>query len=298
VKSAVFLVNFGGPRTLGEVPLFLRNITGREPPEAAQEALIARYRAIGGSSPLASITEKQAALLSDATGHLFSIRAAFRYSSPTLEEAINECYRSGTERIVFFVMSPYSTSRTVGGYMSAVEAYLPYLSPVSYHPETIFIHGWCGEPLFVECWVKRIREEAGDGGDFFLFSAHSLPRSLKDEPYFAQVEETVRAVAAGLRLSDYAIGWQSIPQHTDEPWMGPSVEAVMDGVGKRGARLVEIPIGFVSDHLETLYDIDVLHREYALAKGLLFSRIPSLNTYPPFITALRTILEKRLQEGQ
>ena len=297
MKTAVLLVNFGGPRTLGEVPPFLRNITGREAPQAAQEALIARYRAIGGGSPLASITEEQAARLEDETGHRFAIRAAFRYSSPTLEEAVNDCYRSGAERIVFFVMSPYSTSKTVGGYMSAVEAYLPYLSSVSYHPETRFIHGWCGEPRFVECWVKRIREEAPAGGDFFLFSAHSLPESLKGEPYASQVEETVRAVAAGLGLSDYAIGWQSVPQGTDEPWMGPSVEAVMDGV-KSGARLVEIPIGFVSDHMETLYDIDVLHREYALAKGLLFSRIPSLNTYPPFITALGAILEKGLQEGQ
>jgi ferrochelatase len=298
VKTAVFLVNFGGPRTPEEVSLFLRNITGREPPQAAQESLIARYRAIGGGSPLASITEKQAELLSDETGHRFSIRAAFRYSNPTLEEAINECYRSGTEQIVFFVMSPYSTSRTVGGYMSAVEAYLPYFSSVSYRPKITFIHGWCREPRFIECWVERIREEAPAGGDFFLFSAHSLPQSLKEEPYTAQVEETVRAVAAGLGLSDYAIGWQSLPQHTDEPWMGPSVEAVMDRVEKKGARLVEVPIGFVADHLETLYDIDVLHREYALSKGLLFSRIPSLNTYPPFITALRTILEKGLQEGQ
>ena len=298
MKTMVLLVNFGGPATLDEVPLFLRKLTGSVAPQATEEALTERYRAIGGGSPLGHITQEQAALIEDATGHRVPIKCAYRYTSPTLEEMINECYKSGTGRIIFFVMSPYYTSRTVGAYINAVEDYLSYFSLTSYRPEVIFIHSWYKEPLFIDAWVSRIREEARPEEGFFLFSAHSLPRSLQDEPYMSQVEETVAAVAGRLKLSAYAIGWQSVPRNAHEPWIGPSVEAVIDGIAGTVSRLIEIPIGFVSDHLETLYDMDIVHAKYAGTKGITFSRVPSLNTYPPFIAACKAIVEKHLQGGQ
>jgi ferrochelatase len=297
MKTMVLLVNFGGPATLGEVPLFLRKLTGGTVPQAIEEALMDRYRAIGGGSPLPAITQDQAVLLADATGRQVPIGAAYRYSSPTLEEMMNECYKSRTERITFLIMSPYYTSRTVGAYIKTVETYLSYLSFASYRPEVTFIHSWYKEPLFIDAWVGRIREEARHEEGFYLFSAHSLPQSLQDEPYTRQVKETVAAVAERLKLPAYAIGWQSIPRNTDEPWIGPSVEAVIDGITGTASRLIEIPIGFVSDHLETLYDMDIVHAGYAAMKGIAFSRIASLNTYPPFIAALKAILEKHLQGG-
>jgi ferrochelatase len=292
VKTQVLLVNFGAPRTLDEVPVFLRNMMGTDMPEAMRKAVEERYRAIGGGSPLAAITEQQAESLYGATGGQWAITGAFRYSSPTIEERINECYASGIERIAFFPMTPYYNSRTVGAYIKTVERYLTFLP---YHPRTPFIHSWYGDPLFIDSWARKIREETPVGGCHFLFSAHSLPLSLSAEPYKLQVEETVRLVAQALSLRDnYSLGWQSIPPSTDEPWIGPSVEAVIDGVAGRTGQLVEIPIGFVADHLETLYDIDILHRRYAEGKGLAFSRISSLNAYPPFIDALKAILEKGL----
>ncbi len=272
-------------------------LMGNVAPQAVQEALLDRYRAIGGGSPLSSITQDQAARLADATGRLIPIGCAYRYTSPTLEEQMNECYKSGTERITFFVMSPYYTSRTVGAYINTVETYLSYLSFASYKPEVTFIHSWYAEPLFIDAWVGRIREEARNEEGFYLFSAHSLPQSLRHEPYVSQVEETVAAIAGRLKLPAYAIGWQSVPRNTDEPWIGPSVEAVIDGITGTTSRVIEIPIGFVSDHLETLYDMDIVHAGYARKKGIAFSRIASLNTYPPFIAALKAILEKHLQRG-
>ena len=238
-------------------------------------------------------------------------------------------------------------SGQVGTFFSAMIS-----SSASYRPEVTFIHSWHKEPLFIDAWVDRIREETGNGHGFYLFSAHSLPRSLQHEPYVSQVEETVAAVAGRLGLtcrvgfegtsrrrrgadegvcrpalcrggwapgpctsrkattsqrrwgeegdsaSAWAIGWQSIPPNTDEPWIGPSVEAVIDGVHRTTSRLIEIPIGFVSDHLETLYDMDIVHAGYAGTKGVAFSRIASLNTYPPFIAACKAILEKHLQGAQ
>jgi protoporphyrin/coproporphyrin ferrochelatase len=294
----VLLVNFAAPSTLDEVPVFLRNMTGNNAPQAVQEALVERYRVIGGGSPLKAITQEQADRIGDATGHVIPIGCVYRYSSPTLEEMINECYRSRIERIIFFVMSPYYTSRTVGGYINAVEQYLAYFSVTGYRPDVTFVHSWCGEPLFIDAWVRKIEEEAGRKDAFFIFSAHSLPRSLRDEPYVSQVEETVAAVAGRLNISAYAVGWQSVPAKTDEPWIGPTVEEVIDKIAGTMPGLMEIPIGFVSDHLETLYDMDIVHAGYARARGLSFSRISSLNTYPPFIAALKSVLDKHLLGGQ
>ncbi len=294
MTTTILLVNYGGPRTLDEVPRFLRNMTGRPMARDVEEAVSARYRAIGGGSPLAAITEEQAALLSEETGGRFAIKGAFRYTNPSLEERINECYKAGVERIVFLVMSPYYTSRTTGAYVSAAEGYLAHLP---YSPGIVFIHSWHNEPQFIDCWVERIRSAAPRKKAFYLFSAHSLPESLNREPYRRQVAETAKAVAERLAIQEgeYAVAWQSVPQNVDVPWMGPSVEATMDALAGKASSLVEVPIGFVSDHLETLYDMDVLHRERAASKGFEFSRIPSLNTYRPFILALKTILERHLE---
>jgi ferrochelatase len=305
VKTQVFLVNFGAPKTADDVPLFLRSLTGHDAPPEAIDALKGRYRAIGGGSPLAAITEEQAALLSADTG--LPVACAFRYASPTLEEAINGCYRSAAERIVFFIMSPYYNSRTVGAYLRTVEGYLPLLP---YRPEVVFVHSWHGSPAFRQAWVERVRAHAaqepgvktGPGAvtdAFYIFSAHSLPLSCKDEPYAAQVQETVSDIAVRLGLPDsrYAVGWQSAPASSEEPWMGPSVEEVMESAAKGAQAIVEIPVGFVSDHLETLYDIDIVHAGRARSLGLAFRRVPSLNTYPPFMAALKAILLERIEAG-
>jgi len=295
MKTMVLLVNFGGPRTVDDVPLFLSNMLGREAPQPVVQALVSRYRAIGGGSPLAAITDEQAELLSQQTAGRFLIKGAFRYSSPTLEEMINECYRSGMERIVFFVMSPFYTSKTAG---SSIEAAKNYLAHLPYRPKVEFIHSWYREPLFIEAWRRKIEEEATEGENHYLFAAHSLPQSLSGEPYKSQIEETVQTLARRLGFTDnYCLAWQSVPQNVDEPWIGPTVESVIDSLSRRTHRLVEVPIGFVSDHLETLYDMDIVHREYARSKGLIFSRVSSLNVYPAYIAALKTILLNSLQEA-
>jgi protoporphyrin/coproporphyrin ferrochelatase len=291
LKTLVLLVNFGYARSVDDVPRFLREMAGREAPEAAITAVMDRYRAIGGASPLAAITDELAALLTEKMGSRFPIRSAYRYSHPTLAERIDEARGTGVEHIVFFVMSPYYASPTTGSYTAAVDGALEVLS---YRPTVTFVHGWHDEPAFVDCWVSRIRAESPDDGSFYVFSAHSLPRSAC-EPYQRQVEETVRAVAERLHLTDnYALAWQSVPEAVTEPWIGPSVETVLAGLAGKASRVVEVPIGFVSDHLETRYDMDVVHQEYARSLGLGFSRIPSLNTYGPFISALAVILEKAL----
>ena len=294
-KTAVLLVNFGGPRSIDEVPQFMRSLTGRQLPPAAVQQAIDRYRLIGGSSPLPAMAEEHAKLLTAVMGEELTIRPAFGYSHPSIEERIDECRSEEVERILFLIMTPFYTSRTVGKYIATAEGYLRSLS---YHPDVLFIHSWYKEPLFIECWTRKIKEEASFPDAFYLFSAHSLPEALADEPYKPQIEETVETLARELRLSHYGLGWQSVPANATEPWIGPTVEAVLDEVAGRQFRtVVQVPIGFVTDHMETLYDIDIVHKKYAAAKGLGHSRVACLNTDPLFIETLKRILSHALQEA-
>ena len=294
-KTTVLLVTFGGPCSIEDVPRFMRNLMGCEPSPAVTNQVADRYNQVGGCSPLPAITEEQARLLQAATENQFTVRSAFKYSPPSIEERINACYDEKVERIVFFMLSPFYTSRTVGSYIATAEGYFKWLP---YHPEVVYIHSWHNEPLFVKCWVEKIRAEAYYPDDaFYLFSAHSLPKALLDEPYVSQIQETVEAIASELHLAHYGLGWQSVPRNVGEPWIEPVCEQVIDEVArKRIAKLVQVPVGFTADHLETLYDIDIVHKKYAGVRGLTHYRISSLNTDSQFIEALKQILLRSLKE--
>ena len=228
MNTTVLLVNFGGPRTLDDVPAFLRNLRGGEVAPAVEQSTVARYRAIGGASPLPAITEEQARLLKKLVAGDLTIRVAFRYSHPLLEEQIEECHSSGTDRLVLFVMSPFCNEETTGNYIRTTEA---SLNRFSCKPQVVFIHSWYQEPLFIKSWADMI--QAGKVEDaFYLFSAHSLPRSDQNISYRIQVEETVSLVSSqsGIAEDRYALGWQSVPHHIKNPWIGPSVEEIMDNL--------------------------------------------------------------------
>lgn len=294
-KTAVLLVTFGGPCSVEDVPRFMRSLMGCEPSSAVTKQVGDRYSQIGGCSPLPAITEEQARLLEKATDRQFTVRAAFKYSPPSIEERINECFETQVERIVFFMMSPFYTSRTVGNYVATAEGCFKWLP---YHPETLFIHSWYNEPLFIKCWVEKIRSEAYyPDNAFYLFSAHSLPKTLLDEPYVSEIQQTVEAIAGELHLAHYGLGWQSVPRNAGEPWIEPMCEQVIDEVArKKITKLVQVPVGFTADHLETLYDIDIVHKKHAGVRGLTHYRISSLNTDPLFIAALKQILLRSIQE--
>jgi len=290
MKIGVILVTLGGPRSLEEVPEFIKRFIGRELPPPALKAVIERYRQIGGFSPLCRITEEQARALNDALGPGYICSAAFRYARPFIPDGLASMAATGPARILVLLLSPFFTSVTTGNYIDVAGEYLekhPFPMPVD------FIHSWYQEPLFIESWVKAIRGDAFDEAAFTLFSAHSLPMRFADEPYRLQIEEAVALVASQAGIVSHALGWQSIPTNAAEPWMTPTVEEQIDAIAAAGfKRLVQVPIGFTADHIETLYDIDVTHRQYTLGKGLSFRRIPSLNAGTPFIQALKEIVTK------
>ena len=288
MKTGVILVTLGGPRGLEEVPEFIGRFLGRQLPGPAMQAVIERYRLIGGFSPLCRITEAQAAALGDMLGPEYHCVAAFRYSRPFIAEALDGAAAEGPARIRVLLLSPFFTSVTTGNYIAAANEHLevhPLPLPVD------FIHSWYKEPLFIESWVEAICGDSFDSQAFYLFSAHSLPMRFAAEPYRRQIEETVELVAQRAGIEHRLLGWQSIPEKAGEPWIGPSVEQRIDEIAAAGfTRLIQVPIGFTADHIETLYDIDITHRRYATERGLSFRRIASLNDRGPFIRALKAIV--------
>ncbi len=290
MKTAVILVTLGGPTSPEEIPEFITRFIGRQLPPPAMNAVIGRYRQIGGFSPLVRITGEQAQALNESLGGGYLCVPAFRYAPPFIADVLESTAAKGPGRIIVLLLSPFYTSVTTGNYIDVANGYLeknPLPMPLA------FIHSWYNEPLFIESWVEAIRGEAFDERAFALFSAHSLPMRYSGEPYRQQVEETVQLVASRAGLENHALGWQSIPGNAGEPWITPTVEERIDEIAAAGfTRLIQVPIGFTADHIETLYDIDITHRQYALEKGLSFQRIPSLNAGAPFIRALKEIITK------
>jgi ferrochelatase len=289
MNAGVLLVSLGGPRTRGEVPVFLRKFTGRELPPAVMQEISARYDLIGGRSPLDPITEEQAAALQGQLGEGFRCAAAFRHSEPSIERQIDAMRGFGVTTLVFLVVSPYYASVTTGNHLSHAKA---HLAQAGWDCDFLFVHSWCDSPFFLSAWADKISAEGLDPGATYLFSAHSLPARLSDEPYRAQIERTADAIAARLSLPHWALGWQSVPTGAREPWIGPQVEEVMDRLRAEGVRkVVQVPIGFTADHIESLYDLDILHRQHAEKIGLEWHRVFSLNAYPPFVRALAQVVD-------
>lgn len=290
MKTGVILVTLGGPTSPEEIPEFITRFIGRELPPPAMNGVIGRYRQIGGFSPLVRITGEQAAALNESLGGEYLCVPAFRYSPPFIEDVLESTAAAGPARILVLLLSPFYTSVTTGSYIDVAKRHIEKKSlplPVT------FIHSWYKEPLFIETWVEAVRGDAFDERAFYLFSAHSLPLRYSGEPYRRQIEETVSLVASRAGIGNQALGWQSIPGNAAETWITPTVEEQIDAVAAAGfKRLIQVPIGFTADHIETLYDIDIIHRKYAMTKGLLFRRVESLNAGAPFIGALQKIVLK------
>ena len=290
MTTGILLVTLGGPRAPEEIPGFIRNFVGRELPPPAMKAVVERYEKIGGFSPLVRITGEQAQALGGALGPGYLCAPAFRYVRPFIEEALDEMAEAKPTRILVLPLSPFYAGVTTGNYIERAKEHLkkkPLSMPVG------FIHSWFREPLFIESWVEKLKEAPSNEKAFTLFSAHSLPTKYSDEPYRRQIEETVGMIVARSGIRDYALGWQSIPNNAREPWITPTVEERIDEIAAAGfGSIVQVPVGFTADHIETLYDVDILHRHYAREKGISFRRLSSLNAGDTFIRALKEVVLK------
>ncbi len=302
--KALLLLAFGGPRSLDEVEPFLtRLFRGKKPSSEQLERVKERYRLIGGSSPLPEITFKQAKALEnslDAKGYPFKSYVGMRYGHPLIEETLKKIVEDGIHEVIALPMAPFRSHASTGAYIEEVNQAKKNMGE---RVDISFVEGWHLHPLF----LGAIQEKVEEGLIQFtpeekkrvhlIFSAHSLPKSLiENEPYVKDMEESVREVLKKIEPHPWHLAFQSRGTGTEE-WLGPDVGSVLEGLSKKKIQEVLIvPIGFVSDHIEILYDIDILYRNRATSLGIQLKRTPSLNFSKRFIKALAAIVEENMRE--
>jgi protoporphyrin/coproporphyrin ferrochelatase len=297
VTTGLVVMAYGTPASPDEIEAYYTHIRRGRPPSPEQVAdLTARYQAIGGVSPLAERTRAQAdaigAALEAAEPGQWRVALGNKHAPPYLEDAVTALADRGVsdrpDRLVGLVLAPHWSRGSVGEYHARVAAVagehgLPY-TPVE---------SWHVLPAWVDAQAARVRAALADlpAKTKVLFTAHSLPeRVLADDPYPDELRTSAAAIAeaAGLeRWYGWALAWQSAGR-TPEPWRGPDVVQVIRDLGTTGRAegVLVCPQGFVSDHLEVLYDLDVDARRVAEDSGLAFGRTASINDEPAVMTGL------------
>ncbi len=298
-QPAVLLCAFGGPESLGEVDAFVASVLGRTPPEALLAEVRHRYARLGGGSPLPATTRAQAQALERRLadeGCPCPVRVGMLHSAPTLADALSELAAEGIGDLVVLSLAPYRSQASTTAYERAVTL---AAQGAGFEGRLRFPADWFAHPTFVACLGELLDEtlaavpEALRPGLPVVFSAHSIPERFVQagDPYPGQLAATAAKLAADRpHIAPYQ-AYQSVSGAAREPWLGPAVERVLADLAAGGARAVLVdPIGFVSDHLETLYDNDIVHREEARRLGLDFYRCPCPNLHPLFIRALAEIV--------
>ncbi len=300
--TGVLVMAYGTPAGPDEVEAYYTHIRRGRPPTPEQlDDLMRRYDAIGGISPLAERTRAQADGLqkrldtagASGTGRYLVARGN-KHAAPFVEDGVAELAQAGVARIVGVVLAPHYSALSVGEYHSRAEeaAAVPYVG----------VESWHREPGLVDLLADRVasafRHLVAEGGRSVevLFTAHSLPERIlaMGDPYPRQLEETAAAVAGKVGLDHWRVAWQSAGR-TPEPWIGPDILDVIRALPDERAgvdSVVVCPAGFVSDHLEVLYDVDIEARRVAEEAGLRLTRTASLNDDPAFLEVLAGVVEQ------
>ena len=297
MTAGVVLMTYGAPRDAADVPAYLARVRGgREPaPELVRE-LVGRYERIGWS-PLVERTRAQAAALETALGVGWRVRAGMRFSAPSVADAVEEL--GAVDRVMGIAMSPQFSPLLMAGYGSALAA-----AAASRGIAPTLAGAWHREPAFVAALAGLLRDALADRapGGPILFTAHSLPRRVFDaEPgYVAELRETAELVASALGLDASAWRWAyQSAGHTQEEWLRPDLKELFPEIAAAGAgEVLVVPVQFLSDHLEVLYDLDVATAAEAAAHGLRYRRIRMPNDDPRFIRALESVARRELANSE
>jgi protoporphyrin/coproporphyrin ferrochelatase len=275
---------YGSPSSPEDIPAYFADIRGGRPasPNAVAE-LKERYRRIGGGSPLNEITERQRAALERELG--IPVYVGMKHWTPRIAEAAERALADGAERVVGLVLAPHFSHMSVGGYKRQLEEAL------AGRAELVFVSSYHAFGPFIELLAERV----GATDAHVVFTAHSLPERILDDgdPYKKQLLETSRLVAEKAGVESWSFAFQS-ESSTGEPWLGPDIVDELERVHGEGVRKVLVaPIGFVADHLEIYWDIDVEAREKAAELGVELDRMESLNDDPAFIRVLASVVTEQ-----
>lgn len=305
-KIGVLVMSYGTPESIDQVEEYYTHIRRGRPPEPAQlQELQDRYEAIGGLFPLRQNTNRQVEALEQrlqelSTEYEFVCYQGLKHARPYIEDGVEQMAKDGITEAVSIVLAPHYSSMSVGSYNkravgAADKAGIKLTCVESYH-----LH-----PSLIQALVERVQEsltrfDVDKEQVRILFSAHSLPEKILEikDPYPEQLLETSRVIAEQIGTSNWQFAWQSAGQ-TAMPWLGPDILDVLASIHKEEnvQNVLVCPIGFVSDHLEVLYDIDIECQNVAKELGMHLERTKSLNTDPLYIDTLADVVIEQLQKG-
>jgi protoporphyrin/coproporphyrin ferrochelatase len=287
MRTGVLLMAHGTPSSLDEMPEYLTIVRGgRTPSPELVEEMRRNYHAIGGRSPLTERTEAQASALRARLGASVPVAVGMRNWRPFITDAIAALAADGVMRIVGIPMAPQFSTLSVKKYVDAATMALP--AGVRLDTAAAFY----AHPLLLDAFAERIRTAAPERGELVVFTAHALPvRAIEaGDVYADQVAATARGVAARAGIARYEHAYQSAGR-TPEPWIGPALDDLVRAQAACGVRkILVVPIGFVCDHTEILFDIDVQAAAVAREAGVALRRTESLNASPAFIALLEDLV--------
>ncbi len=315
--DSILFVGFGGPtrgccRRFAECPgeayCFVRGIVGDRPVgEARIREVAAHYGRFGGVSPFHAFCLKQGGALETAlqmSGLRLPVYVGHRYWFPYVRETLEEMARDGRRRSLGVILAPHRSQASWEAYLAEVRKGREAIGGDA--PEVEFLDSpWFAHPGFVEAVAGRVREagramgEERFGAARLIFSAHSIPASMAEiSPYEHEFAATAAATAAALEREDYDVAYQSGPDAPPGTWLGPDVLEVVRRAAEAGPRdVLLVPAGFLCDHVEVLFDLDVETRETAAECGVGYVRAETVGTHPAFIGMLRDLVAERVRRG-
>jgi ferrochelatase len=281
----------GTPSSLEEMPEYLTLVRGGSAPSTELVAEMRHnYDAIGGRSPLTDLTLAQASALSARLGATIPVAVGMRNWTPFIADALTGLAAAGVTRVIGIPLAPQFSTLSVVKYFDAAQAVLP--DGVQFDR----VESFHDHPLLLEAFAERLHEAAPEPDEAVIFTAHSLPERViaAGDRYADEVAATAKGVAARAGIASYHIGYQSAGR-TSEPWIGPELGELVTRLAAQGTRrFLVAPIGFVCDHTEILFDVDIQATAVAQSCGAGLRRIASLNTSPTFIAMLADLVQRRL----
>ena len=306
--QAVLLIAFGGPTCPEEIRPFLARVTEGLPiPPERLEEVAHHYEAVGGKSPLNEITFRQAAalkqLLNDRQNRL-PVYVGMRNSNPFFAETLKQMQAAGITRALGFILSSHRTEASWARYQKNIADARAELGGVT--PAIDYCEGWHDHPLFIHCWAELIAAAFAAiaperrNSTSLIFTAHSLPTAMAARsPYVDEVQTTARLIAQSLGHERWSLAYQSRSGRQSDPWLEPDIARAMRDCAARGVKdVVVAPIGFVCDHVEVLYDLDIETKRLAADLGMNFIRASCPNDHPTFIRMIAEMIEKKITEDR
>ncbi|HEY4716944.1 MAG TPA: ferrochelatase [bacterium] len=296
ISRCALLLGFGSPSAVEDIEAFLKKVTGKEsiPPEYVNP-VVSRYKAIGGRSPFIDIALKQAELLqNELTPDGTLVMLGLRYSNPTIQDAVRRILAEKIDEVIGMPLTPHYSAMSTGEYFKALSGELKEYGNITLR----LIDSWYSNRKYIGLLSKRIQEGIAGFGRVamssvcVLFTAHSLPldRMPGNDPYVEQLKSTINSVVNVMGDLRSVLAFQSRRPGRDK-WLEPEALKSVDDLASKGIKnILVVPLSFVSDHLETLYDIDIQLKNHAEAKGIKLIRAQSFNTDPEFIDVLADII--------